>query len=86
MFLFTSLEKIGFTADEDKKKNVSKSSDVCDDPMYADAQGGDKNQSKERDTEESSKQQGAGGGLSQEDEDCNDDSDENESDQEVLSC
>lgn len=84
MFLFISLEKIGSTADKDKKKNLPESSDVCDDPMYAN--GDAKNQSKESDTEESSKQQGAGGGLSQEDEDCNDDSDENESDQEVLSC
>lgn len=86
MFLFISLEKIGSTADKDKKKNLPESSDVCDDPMYADANGDAKNQSNESDTEESSKQQGAGGGLSQEDEDYNDDSDENESDQEVLSC
>lgn len=65
---------------------MPESSDVCDDPMYADAIGNAKNQSKESDTEESSKQQGAGGGLFQEDEDCNDDSDESESDQEVMSC
>lgn len=86
MFLFISLKKIGSTSDEDKNKNLPESFDVFDDPMYADANGDAKNQSKESDTEERSKQQGAGGGLSQEDEDCNDDSDENESDQEVLSC
>lgn len=86
MFLFISREKIGSTIDEDYKKNLPEPSDVYDDPMYAGANGDAKNQSKESNTEESSKQQGAGGVLSQEDEHCNDDSDENESDQEVLSC